>query len=589
MRKPVEFLNTPLQLILVFLALVTLIFWVGFFYYEGQKQEIKKVRQDELLAIADLKVARIVDWRKERLADAATIRDNFLLAPQIRRLLQDQGGTGNNRNILVWMKSFQENYQYDDILILNKKDTVMLSVSNEREAIGPEAKKLVSEALKKKDLVFSDLYRSRVTGRTHLSIVVPILNEDKKYALGVFLLRIDPHRFLYPLIEKWPTPSHTGETMLARREGGQVVLLNDLHYRKDAALNLRLPISGRQLVTTIVARGEEGIFDGMDYRGKEVLAALRYIPDSTWAIVAKVDKSEVYALIRERFWSVTLVICLSILSAGTGVLLIWRKKKEEEQRQYRKQLEDTVKLRTEELDQAYKQLKESYNDLESFSYSVSHDLREPLMVMEWFARGLLKKSGDKLDAAEQGDLSAIDELARKMSRLIKDLLSFSRATAKEMLKSEIDMNGLLHSVVEEMKMATGQRSVRIDTKNLPVAWGDESLIRQVLVNLLSNAVKYSSVRDSANIEIGGNEEGKENIYYVKDNGVGFDGTRADKLFNLFGRLHSSAEFEGTGIGLVISKRIVNKHGGRIWAEGKLNEGATFYFTLPKKKTSEARS
>jgi signal transduction histidine kinase len=566
-----------------FLIAVILISSVGLFHYEGQKNEIKKDKQAELLAIADLKAGQIINWRKERLADAATIRANFLQAPQLQRLVRRLNGTRERRDILARLESFKETNQYDDILFLDKNGIILLSMTHESQVVGPDEKKLASEALRTRKIFFSDLYQSKMADNIRLSIVVPMLSEDKNDILGVFLLRIDPHLFLYPLIEKWPTRSPTAETLLIRREGEDVLYLNDLRHRNGTALAFRLPISRQQLPAAMALRGKEGIFEGIDYRGTEVLVALRTIPDSSWAIVAKVDKEEVYAPIRGRLWNAMLIIGLCILLSGEGVLLVWRKREGEEQRKYRERLEDTVEQRTEELERTHNQLQESYNDLESFSYSVSHDLRQPLMIVEWFSRNLLKKSGNKLDADERQNLSVINEQARKLTQFVKDLLSFSRASTKEIQKSDIDMNALWNSVTEEMKIMIGERSVQIDTKDLPVAWGDESLIRQAIVNLLSNALKYTGPRDIAKIEIGSAEKEKENIYYVKDNGVGFDSEYADKLFSLFERLHSSEEFEGTGIGLVIAKRIVNKHGGRIWAEGTVNEGATFYFSLPKKE------
>lgn len=581
-RLPSVFRKTSWQLILVFLMLVILISSVGFFYYQSQKKDIKKNIQNELLAIADLKVDQIVNWRKERLADAQTIHNNFLLAPKIKRLLLGSKGTQEILDILTWMESFSETYQYDDILFIDRNGTTQLSLTRQSMAVGPDSEPLVSETLRTKEIIFSDLYRSKVTGKIRLSIVAPILSEDKGETLGVFLLRIDPYLFLYPLIEKWPTPSLTAETMLVRREGNDVVYLNDVRHRKGTALTLRLPVSDIKLPAAMVVRGMEGIFEGIDYRGTEVLAALRSIPGSSWAIVAKVDKEEVYAPIRARLWNVMLLITLCVLLAGAGVLLIWHKRDEEDQRRYREELEATVKRRTEELDRAYRQLQESYGDLESFSFSVSHDLRQPLMVVEWFARNLLKKSGNKLDASELENLSLIGEHARMMTQFIKDLLSFSRASTKGIQKSDIDMNILLHNVIEEIRISAG-KNARFETRDLPAAWGDEALIRQVLVNLLSNALKYSQTRETARIEVGGDEKEQENIYYVKDNGIGFDSEYADKLFSPFERLPSSEKFEGTGIGLVISKRIVDKHGGRVWAEGKINEGATFYFSLPKKQ------
>jgi signal transduction histidine kinase len=582
MPEPYASHKTPWQLILIFLILVVLISSLGLSYYAIQKKQFKKEKQDELLAIADLKVDQIVNWRKERLADAATIRDNFFLAPQIRRLLHGPKGTKERRDILTWMESFRETYQYDDILFLDKEANTLLSVGNKPEAIGAETIELVNEALNTRKIVFSDLYRSKTTDMIRLSSVVPILREDKNDTLGVFLLRIDPYLFLYPLIEKWPTHSLTSETMMVRREGEEVLYLNDVRHRKGTALTLRLPMSDQHLPAAMALKGKEGIFEGIDYRGAEVLAGLRAIPDSSWRIVAKVDKEEVYAPIRQRLWNVMLLIGLCILLAGTGVLLFWHKREEEEEKRYREQLEATVKQRTEELEQAYKQLKQSYKDLESFSYSVSHDLQQPLMVVGGFARNLLKKSGIKLDDNEKEKLSIISEQAGKMTQFVKDLLAFSRASTKEINRSDIDMNMLVESVIEDLRMARGGRSVHIDTKDVPMAWGDESMIRQVLVNLLSNALKYTRPRDVAKIEIGGAEKEDANVYYVKDNGVGFDRASADKLFSPFKRLHSSEEFEGTGIGLVITERIVNKHDGRIWAEGKVDEGATFYFSLPKK-------
>jgi len=582
MALPLVFRKTPRQLIIVFVILAILISSVGLLYYQSQRKEIRKVKEDELLAIANLKVSQIVSWRKERLADAATIRDNFLIAPHIQRLIQDPKGAEGKKELLAWMQSFREAFQYEDVVLLNKEGIILLSVARNSGVIGPVAEKLASGAMKARKIVFSDLYRSEVVDKIRLDIVVPVLNEGRDDTLGVFLLRMDPYVFLYPLIETWPTPSPTAETMLIRREGDDVLFLNNLRHWKGTALTLRLPISNPHLPAAMVVRGKEGVIEGIDYRGTKVLAAIKSIPDSPWAIVSKVDREEVYAPIRGRLWNVMLVIGLCIFSAGAGVVLIWRKREQEEQREYRQYLEDTVKKRTAELEQANNQLKESYKDLESFSYSASHDLRQPLVMIELFSRNLLKKYADKFDDYGKQNLSVIADQARKMTGFINDLLSFCRASTKDIQKSDIDMNVLVQNIAEEMKTTIGERTVQFEIQDLPVVWGDPSMIRQVLVNLLSNALKYSHTREITRIEIGGAEKKEGNIYYVKDNGVGFHSEDAGKLFNLFNRLHLSEDFEGTGIGLVIIKRIINKHGGHVWAEGRVNEGATFYFTLPKK-------
>lgn len=577
--------NIPLQLLFIFPILVVLVSSAGFYHYSIQKKEIKKDKQNELLAIADLKVSQIVNWRKERLADAVTLRDNFLLAPQIKHMLQSAEKTRERRDILAWMASFKETYQYDDILLLDTNGNILLSVAQKTGSVGPDAKRLIASALKTKNIIFSDLYRSKVVSRIHFSIVVPVMSKDKDDMLGVFLLRIDPYLFLYPLIEKWPTPSQTAETMLVRNEKNEVLYLNDLRHVKGTALKFRLPTSKPYLPAAMLLKGREGIFEGIDYRGIEVLAAMRSVPNTSWGIVAKVDKEEVYAPIKVRLWNVMMVISLSLLAAGLSVLLIWHKKDEEELKKNREQLETTVKLRTKELEQVNKHLKKSYQDMESFSYSVSHDLRQPLVVIEWFANNLLKKSGDRLNDDAKEKLSVIVGQAAKMTQLIKDLLAFSQANMREVRKSDIDMNVLLHSAIEDIKVTAGSRTLQFNVKDLPSAWGDEALIRQVVLNLLSNAVKYTAKREIAEIEINGEESEEETTYFVRDNGVGFDSEQAERLFGLFIRLHPAEEFEGTGVGLALSKRIIERHGGCMWAESKPEEGAIFYFTLPKKSSA----
>ncbi len=171
-----------------------------------------------------------------------------------------------------------------------------------------------------------------------------------------------------------------------------------------------------------------------------------------------------------------------------------------------------------------------------------------------------------------------------MGQLIDDLLAFSRMGRQEMTHSDIDMAGLARAVCEELRTATPERThLQFTVNTLPPARGDRSTIYQVFANLLSNAVKFTRPRETAIIEVGGRAEEGETVYYARDNGVGFDMQYVNKLFGVFSRLHSVEEFEGTGVGLALVQRIIHRHGGRVWAEGKGNEGATFYFTLPRKK------
>jgi len=223
-------------------------------------------------------------------------------------------------------------------------------------------------------------------------------------------------------------------------------------------------------------------------------------------------------------------------------------------------------------------------ELESFSYSVSHDLRAPLRAIHGFARILLEDHQAKLDPEAQRLLGVIDQNTRQMGHLIDDLLAFSRLGRQSISQAPVDMTELTASVVDEIRRAEAERNghFEIEIGGLQPAVGDPGLLRQVISNLIQNAVKFTRGRPHPRIEVGSTANGDQTVYFVKDNGAGFDPRYRDKLFGVFQRLHRAEEFEGTGVGLAIVKRIVQRHGGRVWAEGKTGEGATFYFTLPSR-------
>jgi PAS domain S-box-containing protein len=257
-----------------------------------------------------------------------------------------------------------------------------------------------------------------------------------------------------------------------------------------------------------------------------------------------------------------------------------RKLTEEEARKLNDDLEERVAQRTRELTDTATQLKTVNSELEAFSYSVSHDLRAPLRAINGYARILRDDYNSVLDKEGQRLLKIIGDNSKKMGNLINDLLSFSRFGRKEMANSEIDMFTTAKRVFKELAVESPKSRVGLQIEKIPGIQGDQTMVQQIWVNLLSNALKFTAPREDGRIEIGSFAEDSQTTYYVKDNGVGFDMEYSDKLFGVFQRLHSEKEFEGTGVGLAIVKRIVLRMGGRIWAEGKINEGATFYFSLP---------
>jgi PAS domain S-box-containing protein len=252
----------------------------------------------------------------------------------------------------------------------------------------------------------------------------------------------------------------------------------------------------------------------------------------------------------------------------------------------RRKAGDEIRKLNEEVKQRAIELETAYKELETFSYSVSHDLRTPLLGMNGLSRMLLERYSSHLDAKGQQFLSTIHSGTQKLLQLIDDLLIFSRSDRQQMKLSDINMEDLAEAVFDELKSTIPERVLQLNLQTLSPARGDRPMIRQVFVNLLSNAIKFTKLKETGMIEIGCIAEEDHNIYYVKDNGIGFDMQYAGELFGVFQRYHPVDQFEGTGVGLAIVHRIIKRHGRKVWAEGEVNKGATFYFTLQRGEKQE---
>ena len=613
-RQPdTSFRTFPISFVLIFLVLSAGIGLSGYLYFQNAKEYIKKDKQDDLSAIADLKVNQIAEWRKERLNDAAVIFENPIMVSNIYNGLKRGGRLNSGGSFLNGCRLFRNITIIKVLFSLIPKGDIQLAVSDDKEILGPDARRLAEEALKAKKVVFSDFYRSKISNAIRITLVVPILiSQDKKTVpAGALLFRIDPYKFFYPIIQSWPTQSNSAETLLVHREGDEVVFINELRHLKDSALKLRFKISEEKLPAAIAARGIESVVEGIDYRGVPVLAALRAVPDSPWFMVAKVDREEVYSPIRERLWFLIIILTALIISTGLGLAFVWRRKELElakrEEENVRKLNEELEQQRTqltrmnqelesevaerrgteETLKKTMAELERSNKELEQFAYIASHDLQEPLRMVSSYLQLIAGRYKGRLDADADDFIHYAVEGANRMQTMINDLLAYSRVGTRGGPFEPADCNGILEQTLSNLKFPLEETGAVITHDPLPVVTADASQLVQVFQNLISNAIKFGGEK-TPEIHISADKKGGEWIFSVKDNGIGFDPKYADKIFDTFKRLHTAVKYPGSGIGLTICRKIIERHGGRIWAESEPGKGATFYFTIPDGEIKQAR-
>ncbi|MDP3480895.1 MAG: ATP-binding protein, partial [Desulfoprunum sp.] len=312
-------------LLLVFILLATGILGSGYLYSRNQQKQFRNRIEAELSTIADLKILELKEWRGERRADALIFFKNAAFSEIVRQFLSRPNDMETKRNLEIWLEKVKQMPQYDRISLLNTSGFELLSTPIRSGEIFPEKNQDIKDAVEGRQVIFLDLTRKSPELPPYLAIVVPILSApDWKEVLGVLTVEIDPEEYLYPLIQNWPTPSESAETLLVRRDGDGVLFLNNLRFEKDAALNLRLPLSQSDLPAAMAVRGKVGIVEGIDYRNKKVVAAVRPVPDSPWFLIARIDLDEITQPLRERLFSITGLLCTLLLGSGALAGLVWR-------------------------------------------------------------------------------------------------------------------------------------------------------------------------------------------------------------------------------------------------------------------------
>ncbi len=690
------------QSMLIFMLLASCIFVIAFLHIKEFSQRYHASVEEQLTAVADLKVRDIVQYRRERFGDASLLWNN----PDINRLaqaaLQVPRNDASRRLLGDWMRKFREAYAYDRVFLLDPRGRMCLAASDPEVQTDTVILRRCADVLSARTVSLEDLYRSDVDGKVYFALLVPVYTADTP--LGVFVLRVDPTVYLYPHIQSWPGPSRTSETLLVRREKNDVLFLSPLRFSANPPLTLRIGLAHTATPAVKAVLGEHGIVEGLDYAGREVIAFITPVHGSPWFLVARTSISEAITPVRERL-SLMLVLIVILVgfaglalaylavsqrartyreqfqhaesmhrvderfrklveSARDGIVLadgtgsctdanssacavfgirrddligrplashfwlpengaehpLWhelirtgalsteliirkpdgtsvpvdvrawvlpegnaqavirdiseRKRAEELQRTLHLELEERVKVRTAQLETANR-------ELETFSYSVSHDLRAPLRGIDGWSLALLEDFGETLDPRAREFLTRVRTETQRMGLLIDDLLRLSRVHRTEMHVHPVDLTSLVHRVSEGIRSGHAGRTVMLTVEEGLTVHADPPLLEIAVTNLLDNAFKFTSRVAQAQIAVGRREDRGRHTFYFRDNGAGFDMAYARKLFAPFQRMHTLSEFPGTGIGLAIVQRIIHRHGGMIWAEAAVDAGATFYFTLEK--------
>jgi len=314
-------------LLLIFLLLAAGIITAGYSYYRHFAKNNRTKVEHQLNAVAELKVGDLTRWRDERVGDADIFYKNSAFYALVRRAFENPQDLKAQGQLRSWLGPMweQNQHQYDRVFLLDIRGLERISVPDDPEPVASILTQRAAETLRSGQVTIVDFYRNEYNQRIHLAVLVPVLGgSDGSGAIGVLALRINPERYLYPFLSRWPTPSRTAETLLVRRDGNNALFLNELKFQTNTALNLRVPLENGELPAVKAALGQEGIVEGTDYRGIPVVADVLAIPGSPWFLVARMDTAEIYAPVRERLWGVVVVIGILLFGAGAGVAFVWR-------------------------------------------------------------------------------------------------------------------------------------------------------------------------------------------------------------------------------------------------------------------------
>lgn len=681
--------------ILTFLLLGMLVLFVGRVVYVDTREQYRGEVERQLAAVAELKVSEIVQWRRERVADANMLHGNHALARMAEQAWADPPDALAAVELQNWLERIYKSHRFLRILLLDNFGVTRVSIPDDLPPVDELTKEIAWEAFDQKSVAFNDLHRHGPDQEPHLSTVIPLMTADGARPVGLLALMLDPGDYLYPLLDRWPTSSETAGIALVRRDGDTALILNNLTSHGVTAFSLRIPVDQSEVPAVRAILGEQGFMTGLDARGEWEVAYVLPVPDSPWFLVTYMQAAEAYAPLRLRMWLFVLVIALLLVGGVAIFVLFWRQKNvqflserlavEEERAWLREMIErsdyefyvfhpetmnfvfanqgachklgyteaelfkltpidllpefipgeframyeplcasqeglplrafhrckDGTTYPTEsylqqvatrsgnvilmlarditESVQQEKELIQRTSEMERFTYTMSHELKTPLVTVGTYLGYLEYHMDPHVVENFREEFKYMRAAMSTMRCMLDDLLDMARIGYISHSSRPFFWQSLVSEVLERLSGIIDERRVTVQVEDVEVALcGDRPRLMEVLQNLVENAVKYMGEQPVPRIDIGVERRGVETVFYVRDNGIGIMPHYHEKVFGMFEKLNTGGD--GIGMGLALSKRIVELYNGVLWltSEGE-NQGCCFYFTLPDALTLNKNS
>jgi signal transduction histidine kinase len=603
--------------------------------YNNYRKVLEEEVAKSLVAVADNKTNQVESYLNEKEKNVNTLSNMSDMVDVIQKFSDafNRGGFDSQQYALIdkeyspFLTYYQKSFGLEDLLLIRNSGEIIFSIKKKRDprslfevasSEDSQLAKVFVKTAKSSKAAISDFEYLSYSRQASVYISSPIFNGSD--FLGALVCEMD-NKGISELVKDYRGLGQTGEIIIAAKLKEKASFITPLRFDADAAFKRKIDTNSKEGAYLLKAvEGENAIGRFIDYRDKEVVAVSRYLPAFRWGIVVKMDTDEIFSsadrlrnnLLKLGLALLIIVVIMAVVIANSisspikaltvvsaniagGDLSARAKVHSKDEigelaHSFNKMTDSLVEAKAnveqkkEEVEEQKRLLEKANKELDSFVYTASHDLRAPLRGITAFANFLYEDYNDKLDSEGKDNLKEIRDGTKRMSDLIEDLLALSRISRIKNPYEDVDINGLVKSVIKRIEYDIKEHKVDLVVQErMPVVKCDRIKMNEVFLNLINNAIKFSSKNNKENprVEVGYIDDNEFHKFFVRDNGIGIDPKYHSQVFELFRRLHTQEQYEGTGAGLSIVKKVIDDHNGDIWVESELGKGAAFYFKIPK--------